>query len=332
MARTPKLRTPAPTMRPPPRGVRRRPIGLAGLRGFAAAARQLSFTAAADELSLTQSAISRQIGGLERELGHRLFVRQTRALALTPAGAQLYRAVRDGIAAIDRSVEQIRGVSALPRVTVTTFQSFASLWLVPRLASFQRAHPLIEIRVDASDHMVDLEREGVDLALRRCRPESAPHGSIALLDEDVTPILSAELKNRFAPHALTAQDLLRMPLIDIDSRMPNDPDSWESWFALAGVDISQRARAGMLFVGMSDQSVQAAARGQGVALAQSPFYGDLVASGQALAPFSSVRLMTGYRLVLVENAQTRGRAEVTQFRDWLLAQFRPAPGAVKGRR
>jgi DNA-binding transcriptional LysR family regulator len=286
----------------------------------------LSFTSAAAELSLTQSAISRQVGKLEQELGQKLFVRKTRALALTTAGVQLYRAVREGIAAIDRNVDQIRGASTTPRVTVTTYTSFASLWLVPRLASFQRAHPRIEIRVDASDHFVNLEKDGIDLALRRVRPESAPSGATPLLDEDVTPVLSADLQQRLAPQGMVAQDLLRMPLIDIDSRMPNDPDSWEAWFALAGVDPAQSERAGMLFVGYSDQSIQAAARGQGVALAQSPFYADMALSGQLVVPFPAVRLATGYRTVLVENVRTRARPEVGLLRNWLLAQFRQAKG------
>jgi len=329
MAQAAKQRSLAPPARAQARGQRRRPINLAGLRGFAAAARHLSFTTAAQEQHLTQSAISRQIASLERQIGHKLFVRKTRALALTAAGAQLYRVVRDGIAAIDRNVELIRGSASSPRVTVTTYPSFASLWLVPRLASFQRAHPQIEIRIDASDHMVDLEKESVDLALRRCRPESAPSGSIRLLDEEMTPVLSAELQSRFAPNALVAQDLLRMPLIDLDSRMPYDSDSWESWFALANVTDMHRARAGMLMVGYSDQTIQAAARGQGVALAPSPLYDDMLTSGQLIAPFASIRLVTGYAMVLIENARTRTRTEVGLLRDWLLLQFRQRDGSSR---
>jgi LysR family glycine cleavage system transcriptional activator len=324
MAKAPVLPAPAAPVRPGLRGARRRPIGLAGIRGFMAAAHHLSFTAAAEELKLTQSAISRQVGSLERELGQKLFLRKTRALALTAAGTQLFRAAREGIGAVDRSVEQIRGLAAAPRVTLTTFPSFASLWLVPRLAGFQRLHPAIEIRIDASESIVaDLERERIDLALRRCRLESAPRGSIALDEEHVTPVLSAELQRRFAQDgSLVPEDLLRMPLIDIDSRMPNDPDSWETWFALAGADSSKSKQSGMLFVGYDDQSIQAAARGQGVALAQSPLYGDLVCSGQLVAPFPSIRLVTGYSTVLVENPGTRSRPEVALLRDWLLDQFR----------
>jgi DNA-binding transcriptional LysR family regulator len=330
MSRIPKLPAAAPPAPRAPRGARRRPIGLAGLRGFAAAAQHLSFTLAAEDLHLTQSAISRQVSGLEREVGQKLFVRKTRALALTPAGSQLYRAVREGVASIDRSVEQIRGVSATPRVSVTTYKSFASLWLVPRLASFQRAHPTVEIRIDASDHVVDVDREGVDLALRRARHESAPRGAVHLLDEVVTPIMSPELLQRFAPQGIAPADLLRMPLIDIDSVMPNDPDSWDAWFELAGIEREDGGHAGMLFVGYSDQSIQAAARGQGVALAQSPLYFDMVLSGQLVAPFPSICLKSGYRMVLVENARTRTRPEVAQLKEWLLAQFRQYEGPLKG--
>lgn len=312
--------------RPPPapraRLGRRRPIGLAGLRGFAAAARHLSFTSAAQELNLTQSAISRQVAALEREIGHKLFVRKTRALELTEAGARLFRVARDGIAALDHCVDQIRGTVAAPRVTLTTYSSLASMWLVPRLASFQREHPSVEIRIEASDRFVDLQAEGVDLALRRCRPTAVPPGAAVLLEEEATPVLSPALRRRVGGRCSAPADLLRMPLIDLDSRVPWDPDSWESWFALAGVDATRAARSGMLFVGYSDQSVQAAARGQGVALVPSTFYADLVVQGQLLAPFASVRLKTGYSLVLVENSGARARPEVVLLRDWLLGQFR----------
>ena len=145
---------------------KRRPIGLAALRGFEAAARRLSFTDAAAELNLTQSSISRQIATLERQVGKALFVRKTRALLLTPAGAQLQQAVQQALAGIDRSVDALRGAGSAQRVTLSTYASFASLWLVPRLALFQRLHPGIEIRLDASDRVVDLQAEDVDLAIR----------------------------------------------------------------------------------------------------------------------------------------------------------------------
>jgi len=155
---------------------RRRPIGLAALRGFEAAARQLSFTVAAQELNLTQSSISRQMAALERQLGKPLFVRKTRALALTAAGMQLQHAVRQALTAIDQSVDEIRGVANAQRVTLSTYASFASLWLAPRLAIFQRRHPEIEIRLDASDRVVDLQAEDIDVAIRWIPPGRMPAG------------------------------------------------------------------------------------------------------------------------------------------------------------
>ena len=326
MARAPHHRPPPPPVRAPARrGVRARPVDLAGLRGFAAAARTLSFTAAAEALHLTQSAISRQVAGLEREVGHKLFARRTRALALTPAGEQLARAVREGLATIDLAVDRIRGTGAAQRVSVTTYPSFASTWLLPRLAAFQSAHPQVDIRVDASDRIVDLERDGIDVALRRCPAERAPRGSIVLMEEHMTPVLSPRLALGTDGAALAPADLLRLPLIDQDTRVPANPDSWRAWFDFAGVDLSERAPAGVLFVGYSDMSLQAAARHQGVALAQSPLYEDYTSAGQLVVPFPSLRLQTGYVMVLHENPASRARPEVAQFRDWLLSQFRRPP-------
>src|SRR5258708_1452664 len=125
----------------PRRPARRRPTGLAALRGFESAARHLSFTLAAEELHLPQSAISRQVAALEPDVGHRLFIRKTRALALTPAGDRLLRSVRQAVSTVDRAVDEIRGQSAAPRVVVTTYPSFASLCLVPRPPAFPPPPP-----------------------------------------------------------------------------------------------------------------------------------------------------------------------------------------------
>ena len=128
--------------------LRRRPIGLAALRGFEASARLLSFTLAAQELSLTQSSISRQVAALERQIGKPLFVRRTRALELTAPGHRLLTAVQQTLGQLDRTVDAIRGDGHPARITLATYASFASLWLVPRLAVFQREHPGIDIRID----------------------------------------------------------------------------------------------------------------------------------------------------------------------------------------
>ncbi|HEX4584909.1 MAG TPA: LysR substrate-binding domain-containing protein [Burkholderiaceae bacterium] len=308
------------------RPARKRPIGLAALRGFESAARHLSFTHAAEELHLTQSAISRQVAALESDVGQRLFLRRTRALVLTPAGERLARSARQALSVVDRAVDEIRGRTASPRVVVTTYPSFASLWLVPRLATFQREHPGIEIRVDAQGRRVDLEAEGVDIALRRCPPQDAPAGAIALLDEDVTPALSAELLNRFGGRLQSPADLLRLPLIDMEDDFPADmSDSWPHWFEFAGVQSDGDASAPVMVVTYIDQSMLAAARGQGVVLARRPFREDMVAGGHLMTPFPEIRVPTGYGMYLIVNEASRGRAAVVELRDWLLKEFKRPP-------
>ena len=308
------------------RSARKRPIGLAALRGFESAARHLSFTLAAAELHLTQSAISRQVATLESDVGHRLFVRKTRSLVLTSAGERLARSARQALNALDRTVEGIRGQSGSPRVVITTYPSFASLWLVPRLAAFQRAHPGVEIRVDAQSRTVDLEAEGVDIALRRSRPRDAPSGAIALLEEDVTPALSAELLNRFGGRLQSPADLLRLPRIEIEEDLPGDSlQSWSRWLEFAGVESDVEPGAPVMVVEYIDHSMQAAARGQGVVLAYRPFVEDMVASGQLVTPFPELRAPTGYGMFLIVNQVSRGRAAVVALRDWLLEEFARAP-------
>ena len=151
----------------------RRPLSLTNLRAFEAVARTLNFGAAAEELHVTQSAVSRQIKGLEDELGAQLFVRGTRHVQITPDGQSLLRAVEPLLAKLDTSVQHIRRSRSRRRVSVTTFASFGSLWLLPRIEAFQRSHPDIDIRVSAHDAIDDLDDPELDLALRYLQPAPA---------------------------------------------------------------------------------------------------------------------------------------------------------------
>jgi len=313
--------------RPPRRPARRRPIQAGVLRGFEASGRLLSFTLAAAELNLTQSSISRQVAALERQVGKKLFTRKTRALALTGSGDQLLRVVRQSLATIDRTVEEIRGASGPPRVTVTTYASFASLWLVPRLAAFQRMHPQIEIRIDAVDRAVDLEVEGVDVALRWCRPQAAPGHALLLVEEEITPAVSPDLLERSGAVLNAPADLLQLPLLEMDDQMPTSiSSSWSQWFEFAGVaPDEQRPLAGKLYFTFVDQSVQAAVRGQGVVLGRTPFLDDLVAAGQLVTPFPNLRFRTGYCYFLIENRERSDLPHVAKFRAWLNDEVRRGP-------
>lgn len=304
---------------------RRRPLVLAGLRGFEAAARHLSFTLAAAELNLTQSSISRQIAGLEAQLGRPLFERRTRALELTAAGERLYAAARQALLALDRTVDELRGDGASPRVTVTTFASFASLWLVPRLAEFQRHHPGIDIRIDASDRMVDLETDDVDVAVRWLRPGApVPTDALLLQAEESTPAVAPRLLAGLKVKLREPRDLDRLPILAMDETVPSAPySSWARWCEYAG--IAPLNGAARLYFTYVDQSVQAAVRGQGVALVRTPFLDDLVASGDLVTPFAQLRMPTGYRYFLIVNRKRAGVPHVAAFRDWIVAEFARGP-------
>jgi LysR family transcriptional regulator, glycine cleavage system transcriptional activator len=303
---------------------RRRPIALSALRGFEASARLLSFTLAAAELNLTQSSISRQVAALERQIGRPLFVRRTRALEVTAAGAKLLRSVQQALGQFDRTVDEIRGDGHPSRITLATYASFASLWLVPRLADFQREHPGIEIRIDAGDRFVDLEAEGVDLAIRWTRSSSVPRDAVQLLTEDVTPAVSPLLLERSNARLREPKDLFQLPLLEIDDSLPTSAaGSWSRWFEFAGVRASPPAPR-LLFT-FVDQSVQAAVRGQGVVLARAPFIEDLTASGDLVTPFPKLRMPTGYQFWLIERAATRDAPHVAAFRSWLAREFERGP-------
>jgi LysR family transcriptional regulator, glycine cleavage system transcriptional activator len=152
----------------------RRPLRLDHLRSFDAVARRLSFSAAAEELHLTQSAISRQIQSLEQDLGAPLFNRGTRHVELSAAGTTLRHAVAQLLDPLDRAVREIRSRGGRPRVSVSTFASLASLWLMPRLAAFQKDHPDFDIRLSATDRLSPLDEPELDAVLRYCEPDSAP--------------------------------------------------------------------------------------------------------------------------------------------------------------
>ena len=309
---------------PANRGARkRRPIGLAALRGFEVAARRLSFTDAAAELNLTQSSISRQIATLEQQLGKPLFVRRTRALLLTAAGLRLQQAVMQALKTIDASVDEIRDAGSTRRVTLSTYASFASLWLVPRLALFQREHPEIEIRLDASDRVVDLQSEDIDVAIRWLPHDKMSAGATVLIDDVVTAALSPRLLQgrRLAAPA----ELASWPLLDLDSGVPGTRWlNWQTWFDYAGAGEVE-PMAGRLVFSFVDQAVQAAIRGQGVALVRSPFLQDCVASGDLVMPFARLRMPAGYRHVLLVNPAGARRPHVEAFVGWLTDQFQHAP-------
>src|ERR1700693_1125602 len=199
-------------------------------QGFEAAARNLSFTKAADELFITQSAVSRQIKALEDHLGIRLFERRPRSLALTENGQALHRISADVLERLQATTEQLRAPSRTRQLSITTTTGFASLWLIPRLQRFTSLYPDIDVRISATTDTLNLERSLVDLAIRYCRPESAPEGAARLFGEEVLPVCApALLRNRARP-LKRPQDLKHHVLLHFDfpgaERMFMD---WGTW-------------------------------------------------------------------------------------------------------
>ena len=150
------------------------------IQGFEAAARTLSFTKAAEELFVTQSAVSRQIKALEDHLGVALFERRPRALLLTEEGLALQRAATETLERLQEATQRLRHTGRERPLAVTTTIGFASLWLVPRLPRFTRGHPGIDVRIAATTEVVNLERSLIDLAIRYCATDSAPADSVRL--------------------------------------------------------------------------------------------------------------------------------------------------------
>jgi len=294
---------------------RQRPLGVGPLRAFEAVARRLSFRAAAQELHLTQPAISRQIRSLEDELGAPLFLRGTRHVELTGAGASLLRATAPLLDRLDASVRQIRASQGRRQVSVTTFPSFASLWLLPRLQDFQNSHPGVDIRISANDQMADLDDPELDLALRYCHPDDAPQGSTLMFGEVLTPVASPALKGLSTPADLATQTLLE----EDDHRASAEFLSWRHWLGLkAPPKLEPRD---WLYLNFTYQQIQAALANQGVALARVALVGESLARGELVEPFGPAgRVNSPFAYWLVRWPGRRERPEVEAFEQWLLAQ------------
>jgi DNA-binding transcriptional LysR family regulator len=287
------------------------------LRGFEAAARHLSFTTAAKELFLTQSAISRQIQTLEQQLGVSLFERRHRAIVMTDAGQELYRTTAQALRDLEETASKIRAAANAPQaVTVSCTLGFASLWLVPRLAGFNARFPGVDLRISASNQIVDIERERIEVAIRYCPPALAPAGSIKLFGEEVFPVCSPLLVQRQPHPLLVPGDLQHHTLLHLEISMaPRPALLWPAWLEMA--EVAQLKPAGSLRFSHYDQLITAAVEGQGVALSTTPLVQRLMRDGQLIAPFTQ-RLASPRAYHLVTSAASAARTEVRQLVDWLV--------------
>jgi LysR family transcriptional regulator, glycine cleavage system transcriptional activator len=293
----------------------RRPrISLDLLRGFSAAARHLSFTRAAQELCVTQPAISREVKVLEDQLGQPLFHRVNRALRLTPAGEELYRATEEALGRLQSVVEHIANVRST--VAVTTTPALASLWLAPRLPRFNQDYPGIDVRVSASNNLPDLDRDQIDIAIQFVATGMAVPPAERLLECTSFPVCAPSLVTGGKHPIRTPDDLAHHARLDYESlRDGRRVSEWDFWFD--ALKIRRVGPASTMWLPQYDQLVSAAVEGSGVAVGVLPHVAHYLREGILCAPFGAERVAQRGAFFLVCRRDIANDASIAAFIDWL---------------
>lgn len=284
---------------------------------FEAAARHLNFTRTAEELRVTQAAVSRQIRLLEEHLGVALFQRLHRSLLLTQQGQRLQQAVHMGLEHIANTAAEIRRAPRQGDVTVSTSVSFASYWLMSRIAKFRAAHPEVELRLVASGPVADLAVAGVDVAVRYGRGRWPNVEVVPLLDNEIFPICAPSyLEGR--PPLASPRDLLNETLLHLIEYDRNWV-TWEAWLRTLGVE-EKPAKGGLRFDNYL-VLIQAAMDGQGIALAGARLAEDFIARGAMLRPIDAT-LRSEQAFYLLRPTDAPPSEAACLFWDWILAEAR----------
>ncbi len=289
------------------------------LEAFEASARHLSFTKAADELALTQSAVSRQIAALEAHYGLPLFRRLHRALRLTDEGQALSQVVGEVLGRLHQIGGELKRDRRAKTVVVTTTPGFAGLWLIPRLASFTAACPDVDVRISAGYALVNLNRDGFDLAIRYQSEDAIDAGAELLFGDVVLPVCSPKLLRDKARPLKTPDDLRHHVLMYLDSGPGADMQAWPIW--LRAMKLEGLKPASVLHFSQFDQLINAAVAGQGVALGRSPLLKQLLAERKLVAPFTKT-VASPRSYYLVQSAGVGRKPEVQDFAQWLREQAR----------
>jgi len=283
---------------------------MSAIRVFEAAARHQSFTRAAEELGMTQAAVSYQVRMLEERVGAPLFTRLPRQVVLTAKGRQLapavteaFEALRDAFSGLEEAVQSV--------LSITTLTTFASAWLVPRLGRFQQLHPNIAVQIEVSSQIIDLGRSDFDIAIRSGTGEWPGLEADFLIPNQFTPVCSPDLIRNV--QLREPIDLLKLPILT-----PSDP-WWQDWFAAAGVpnvDLSNRPDNSL---GAQQFEGMAAMAGQGLAMVNPSFFPNDLAAGRLVQPFDLV--VTADRSYWLAYPKARRRsAKIRAFRDWVLSE------------
>jgi LysR family glycine cleavage system transcriptional activator len=288
-------------------------LPLTALRSFEVAGRLQSFTRAAEELFISQAAISRQIRDLERMLGQSLFERGHRSVRLTPAGEDLLSVLTPSFDAIADRLDELKGRSVAPMVSISSEPSFATCWLVPHLGDFRHEHPGIDVNVDVDARLVEFRAQEVSLAIRHSRTAQAwPRTeSRHLADVRLSPFMAPLLVEQFgAP--LQPKDLLRHVLLHEERR-----ETWREWLEAGGVALNG-LEAGPIYAD-EGLTLQAALRGQGIALLDERFAQEDVDAGRLVRPFDVTISYGAYWVVTRRFDALPPQAAL--FANWLMSCF-----------
>ena len=283
---------------------------LNALKAFEAAARSESFTRAAEELNVTQGAVSQQVKTLEATRGLRLFNRERQRLTLTATGRDYLGVIRDALDRIAAGTERLAQRQRSGVLTISTPPDFAAKWLVYRLGRFAESHPEIDLRISAAAHHVDFAGEDVDVAVRHGDGNWNHLDAVRLCTERLFPVCSPKLmsgRNRIT----TAADLSKFPLLRLD-----DGKTWTKWFEAAGV-ADPVAHGPIL--DRASMLIDAAIDGQGIALARTALAAWDIINGRLVQPIKvSLRLSNTYWVVCPK--ATAKTPKIVTFRNWLLAE------------
>jgi LysR family glycine cleavage system transcriptional activator len=287
---------------------------LNGLRAFEAAARHLSFTRAAAELNVTQTAISHQIRRLEDELGIKLFERHNRVLALTPEARDYLPDVRAAFHGLRLATDRLtRRDGGGRNLTLSTLASFAAKWLLPRLAEFQDRHPDIDVRLTSTTALADFHRDGVDAAIRYGRGHWPGTRADWLMADELFPVCSPALRD--GPRPLRHPEDLRHHTL-LHTTIGSNED-WRLWLTAAGLPLDLLEAPGLSF-DLTLMTIQAAIDGLGVAIGRTTYVEADITTGRLVVPFA-IRLPADAGFYLVTPDDRPDTPKLAAFRAWLSA-------------
>jgi len=284
------------------------------VKGFVAVGRRMSITLAAEELCLTQSAVSRQVATLEQALGLKLLQRGYRAISFTPEGERFFKVADLALRQLQDTMGALSPRHERQPVTITASIGVIGLWLLPRLGALNQALPDIDVRIATSNKLVDLQAENVDIAIRYCAPEAAPPGAFALFDETLVPVAHPSLQLRGRP---PAEVIRQHTLLEFDE--PKRP--WLQWQEkLQRLGLEGLKPKGFIHFNQYDQLIHAATSGRGVALGRQVLVAPLIEAG-SLEPlgWDQGQWRSTYCYWLIQ-AEAQPRPDVQRVCDWICQQ------------